>query len=586
MSKSRISRLWMQIALPSAALALLVIAVLTWLLHQSQERAATETLDGYGELVGRLTLASLREAMLTDDRPRLQASVQRLAELAPISALWILDRSGKVHFSSQQGDIDRVLSPAAPGCVTCHRNGTSVQAESRALRFTDASGRRIWRTIHRIAIEAECQRCHTEAIGSLAGVLIADLDDGQVHSRIEADNRGIFWGLPWLIGGLMVAVAYGVRRHVIARLRGLSHLVDLLRTGARASMLSVGSADEIDELTRNVQALTWELDARMARERALRRAAVVLERCESAALLVDAQGYICAANAAATERLLAHRPGTLIGLQRSACAQWDPAVAAEAERVGWALGEPGTAALVAMTCAGHPHVRLLLEVWADEPANPGLAVDVPVFGHRLDWAIHGIVITESLRAVPQDGATVMRFDQRLARARRLAGQLTAMAQAASADREPIDIDSLLVLGQLDAQRQLPDRRWTRPHCPATQVVGVRYQLRALVDRLCAAAGAQAGSGGEVLLFHRRSVDGREVYVCAWANRAGGEVLLDGPDGPPLARTIACAHEGAVEVDGAFDASTLTGSDDGPRLGTLYAASLKIQSVGRHGRQQP
>ena len=128
---------------------------------------------------------------------------------------------------------------------------------------------------------------------------------------------------------------------------------------------------------------------------------------------------------------------------------------------------------------------------------------------------------------------------------------------------------------------MPAHHWHVLRDVTQRVPGVRYQLRALLYRLARAAGRQAGERGHVVLFTQSAPGQNKVFAGAWASATGGQALLDPPDGPGLARAIAVAHGGGVEVDPTFDISEMPGFA-ALRLpcaaqGTLFVAELSLRT---------
>ncbi len=586
MNKGRISRIGFRIAAPAAVAAVALVVVLFYM-QRRQAREGAQAYDGYADLLGRLIVNDLRDGMLSEDRPRIQRELTRLADMAPIRSARVVDKQGKVVFASDAAVLGTVMSRTEPSCVACHQRGVPAERRGHILRF-EANGRRVHRVVQPITLDHACLTCHEEKEGAVVGVLITDLDDDLLTGGVRADSTRSAWAITVLLALLVAAGAVFVWRHVVTRIRNLRHLLDLLRSGARASVLSVSSADEIDEVTRAVQALALDLDGRVGLERASRRLAPVLEREAGAVLLVDADGWIFAANRAAVQRMDVAGEG-LIGRDRSHFEGPGEGLSDQAHDLGWALpaeGQDGPAVVALADAAGK--VIACLELWAVQPgehAADGVAeasLAATTIPENPEWLLYGAVLAESIRPSRQGGPTVMRFDPRLARARRLAGDLVALGSEAATEREQVDLKSLGIIMLWDLERDMPLQKWYFLYDSGQRVTGARYQLRALLERLARAAGRQAGPGGQVVLFTQARPGHDAVFVAAWASRAGGSVLLDPPDGPALASAIASGHGGGVEVDPAFDMQAIPGFMN-MRLpcgtvGTLFVAELAVSGT--------
>lgn len=578
------SRIGLRIAVPAVVVALGLIGGLYFVQRRDSARQSTETLDVYADLVNRMVLSDLREAMLAKDRPRIQRELTRFSEMQPIKSLRIVDKEGKVAFATDPVALGTKMQKSDPSCVACHQPGVAPQKRARALRFETASGERVYRAVQPILLDEACLRCHDQPEGSAIGVLLTDLDDDALTGAQQASSRRTVWAGALATLLLFVLLAALVGRNVVFRLRHLRHLLDLLRTGARATVLSVGAADEIDDVTRAVQALTLDLDGRVGLERANRRLAGVLERQSGPVLLIDARGWIVAANRLATDRF------GLNGASLAGCwALQIPGMSAEqlavARELGWALpeGETEGPALMALSDpAGECAAILALWMTTDNaPLHPDYAPPVAV-GDAVAWQLYGTVLAESVAPAPQGGPTVLRFDARLGRVRRLAADVAGMGREAHEDREEVDLKSLALILLWDLKRESPAVRWHTLQDTTAQTYGARYQLRELMQRLARAAAAQAGADGHVVVFAHETAG--MVFLAAWASQPGGQVVLDPANAPALARAIAVAHGGGVEVDPAFDLSETYGYSalklPCAPVGTLYVAELALRAAAR------
>ena len=580
------SRIGVRVAAPAVFLAAGLTGTLYWVQRTDANRQSQETLAAYTDLVNRIVLADLREAMLAKDRARLQRELGRFAEFAPIKALRILDGNGQTVFATEPTDRGETVPvaprPAASGqrCAPARSLGAEPLRRACSLRLTAPDGSHLFRTVQPILLDEACTRCHELPAGTEVGELVVDLDDDVLTGAQRASSQRTAWSVAAAAVGCFALLALLLGRNVVVRLRRLRHLLELLRTGARATVLSVGSADEIDEVTRAVQALTLDLDGRLSLERAGRRLEAVLEQQPGAAVLLDDRGWVVAANRLAVARSRGQREG-VIGGPLSQFSDLPAGMLADARAAGWALpaGEEDGPALLAMRDS-QGRTGGFLAFWLETAATVASRELPQPPPPPADWQLYAAVLAESLRPAAQTGATALRFDVRLGRVRRLAADLAVVAAEAAAEREEVDLKSLALILLWDLHRDLPNRRWHTLRDTAATAPGARYQLRELMQRLARTAGAQAGPGGHVVLFAEESA--AKVLLAAWAGRAGGEAVLDPTHAPALAAAVAAAHGGGVEVDPAFDLAEINGFSSlklsGPSLGTLYVAELSTRAT--------
>ncbi len=578
------SRIGLRIAVPAVVVALALVGALFYVQRRDAAQQSSETLDVYADLINRMVLSDLREAMLAKDRPRIQRELARFAEMQPIKSLRIVNKEGKVAFATDPASLGTMMQKSDPSCVACHQPGIAPQKRARAIRFENTAGEHVYRAVQPILLDEACLHCHDAVEGSAVGVLLIDLDDDALTGQQQENSRRTIWGgvLATLLLFIIIALLLG--RNVVFRLRHLRHLLDLLRTGARATVLSVGAADEIDDVTRAVQALTLDLDGRVGIERAGRRLAGVLERQPGPVLLIDARGWIVAANRQATARF-AHNGLSLAGCWALQVPGVKAGQLAAAREQGWALpeGDDDGPALMALTDPAGERAAVLA-LWMT-PENAAVHADyVPIApaSEHVGWQLYGTVLAESLIPAPQSGSTVLRFDARLGRVRRLAADVATMGREAHDEREDVDLKSLALILLWDLKREAPQVRWHTLSATSAQTFGVRYQLRELMQRLARAAAEQAGADGHVVVFAHETAG--VVFLAAWASRPGGAVVLDPSNAPALARAVAVAHGGGVEVDPTFDLAETPGFSSlklqCSSVGTLYVAELALRAAPR------
>jgi PAS domain-containing protein len=577
------SRIGLRIAAPAVLVACGLVGWLWVVQGRHTAKQSHDTLEVYADLVNRMVLSDLRDAMLAKDRPRIQRELTRFAAIQPIKSLRIVDNHGKVAFATDVTQLGVTMAKTDASCAICHSPGVTPDRRARTLRFETAAGQRVYRVAQPILLDDACLRCHDAVEGASVGVLLLDLDDDALTGAQRATSQRVLWTAAAATLLLFALLALLLGRNVVFRLRHLRHLLELLRTGARATVLSVGAADEIDDVTRAVQALTLDLDGRLGVERAHRRLGAALERQAGPVLLIDARGWIVAANRVAVTRF-SEGGASLVGCWASHV----PGVTAErlalVRAQGWWLpeGEDGPALMALHDPADGHAAFLALWMTVDDAPLPIETVATSPTAASVAWQLYAAVLADSCAPGQQGGATVLRFDARLGRVRRLGSDIAALGREARAEREDVDLKSLALIVLWDVKRDWPSTQWHTLQDTDAQVFGARYQLRELLVRLANAAAQQAGTEGHVVLIGHDTPD--EVLLGAWASQPGGQVVLDPADAPALAHAVAAAHGGDVEVDPAFDLADTHGFSTlrltCGSVGTLYVASLAKRPASR------
>ena len=145
MQRSGIRGISARIALPAAVLAMLLVAFFGVFQFFEVRDRGLETLDNYADLLGRLVVNDLHDAMLANDRPRMQRQIEIIANQGPIREVRIVDKKGNVVFSSREEALGDRLSRNEPSCDICHQgskegpNQTGAAAQSSIMRTAGSS---------------------------------------------------------------------------------------------------------------------------------------------------------------------------------------------------------------------------------------------------------------------------------------------------------------------------------------------------------------------------------------------------------------------------------------------------------------
>lgn len=581
MSAYRTQGIGVRLVFPLAVVAVLLAAGLVALQLRAASRSAAEELDAFADLVGGVVLNGVHDAMLADDRPRLKQDLLRLASQPAVRRIDIVDKEGRVAFSSDPSAVGEQFRRDSPTCLACHDEAKPPRTTGRTVHYPRSDGTTVFRFVQPIAAELECLECHEKArVGQNLGILITDLDEARLTARQLAGARGLSWALLGAFGLLLGSVAVIVRLVVVERLKNVKRVVEFVRSGALASASDRGTLDEIDEIERLVRLLAEDVEDRHALQRASDALANALDQCSDPALLTD--GSLRLLGASSAFRRLPRAPWKPGADTPLVLAQDGLLALVEQARVdGWALGEGEGAPLIAKVENAQGEAAAFLGVWPGKEGQ-GAGSDVPVKLGRTDpeWRFYTAALISGLSEEPGPWRGVLKLDRRLTSGKKLLSDLAAAAARLSSERAEVDLRAMVQLELWDVGRQLPQVSWYALLGERHVVHGARYQLRALVRRLGEAAATQAGPGGHAVLFTQTRDDQGKVYLGAWACSEAPPVPLDGPGAVPLCELVAKNHGGAVEVNRVFDIGPLC-RNRGVELpcktsGVLFVAELSVR----------
>lgn len=578
------NRLGLRIAVPAVAVFVAIAAFAVLVERQQIQHRQGRSLDAYAGLLARVILNDVHDAMLDRNHEQIDAKMRGVAALEAIRDVRILNASGQVRFASDKAAVGTFMATTEAGCVDCHPDG-QAPLERRTLRFQELDGKRMFRSVEPIVIGSACVKCHKGQEDKLIGLLVVDLDDELLTGELRRSSRQLALGVAAvaLLAGLLLAAL--LRWQVLAPLRELRGTLEQLGRGERSDKVAGAKGGAIEEMTRSVQLLSDDLEARYAIERESRRLTAALERHPGPALMIGPDERVYAANGRAIRAFSGEGYPPVLGSLRRALPRQHDCLGLASEQ-GWALPEEGLEGPAVVALRSHSGEALgWVEVHAGaEPDEDDKPIGVDALSRDLDELLCATALAQGIAATAERWRGVLRFDLRLVQARRLHNELVAVAVAAAEAREQVELQGIGTICLWEMRRRLPEVHWHESLETGVQVHAVRHQLRALINRLALAAGDHAGRSGHVLLFAQRAPATGATFIAAWASGEGAPPLVDPAGSPPLASAIALGHGGALEVARGFDIQPLCETRGlrlpGPTIGALFAVQL-LASGDRH-----
>lgn len=243
MSTSLRLKLMMGVLAP-LSLVLIVFAYLQYSSHRSQElAAAAQTATD----LGRVIEGSLAEAMLVQDLPAIQKTMDNIAANAHVQNLILLNRYSEVRAIPGGQIVGRFVSTSDQGCRVCHDavpSGAGIE-HSAVLTLPDVG--RVLRNCNPIENRPACHTCH-DPTTRYNGVLITDLSLSDMDERLNGDLRRTLFSLAGvlLIGALMLGAV--LNPLVMRRVERLTTVVRALDQGNMSERAEIESGDELGEL--------------------------------------------------------------------------------------------------------------------------------------------------------------------------------------------------------------------------------------------------------------------------------------------------------------------------------------------------
>ena len=138
---------------------------------------------------GELIRTALEHQMIENDRTLIARMIESFGHQPHVERVVILDREGRVRYSSVPAAQNDDLHIGSPTCQACHRYPPERRGPSRVI---ETAGGTVLRTVVPFRNREQCHRCHDPA-RRINGILILDRDVSRCRAAIDRD-------LGWLVG--------------------------------------------------------------------------------------------------------------------------------------------------------------------------------------------------------------------------------------------------------------------------------------------------------------------------------------------------------------------------------------------------
>ncbi|MDL2717262.1 MAG: ATP-binding protein [Acidobacteriota bacterium] len=289
----------------AAAVSLATISVFALLSIRSQrEHAIGEVIRG-AALFSNTIASSTRDLMLEDQRHDAYRIMEAIGRLEGIEKVRVLNKEGRIMFSTNARDIGASVDKDAEACTACHAAGQPIVAPTTSARsrMFRANGHRVLGMVTPIYNEPACSTaaCHAHPPEkNVLGVVDIGISLKEIDESLRTQTLRMAGGALGAVIVLAALVSAAARRIVF---RPVAELVEATRRvghGDLSSTLAVRSSDELGLLAnsfnemneslartrRDLEHLTGDLERQVEdRTAALKSAHEVLARSEKLASL-------------------------------------------------------------------------------------------------------------------------------------------------------------------------------------------------------------------------------------------------------------------------------------------------------------
>ncbi|MGA2133869.1 MAG: ATP-binding protein [Bryobacteraceae bacterium] len=227
---------------------------------REQRRHSEEMVMQSAERITDVIQRSTRYQMLHNDRQALYNVIQELGSEPGIRRIRIFNKEGRVTFSTDAGEVGRVVDKSAEACYGCHAQSAPLAKLNRPdrARIFSGQGERLLGVIRPIENAAACSGCHP-AGQRVLGVIDAHLSLATVDAQIGQHRTHLILfmaftlAMIWLVSVIFIwAVVYRPVKELIA---GTHRVAD----GDLDYRLAVRNQDELSDLAASFNKMTTEV---------------------------------------------------------------------------------------------------------------------------------------------------------------------------------------------------------------------------------------------------------------------------------------------------------------------------------------
>ncbi len=210
-------------------------------------------------------IKSTHYEMLEDNRKRAYEMIEEVGTLQGVEHIRMINKSGHITFSTDKGEIGRLLDKKEAGCNMCHTSGeTKVHASTmnRSRIFSDNKGRQVVGMAKAINNEASCYQspCHFHSPQQrILGVLDIIVSLDSMRTLIANYRNKITILTIVLLLSISIGITFFTHRLVNRPVKKLLRQTQRIAQGDLDTFVQGGSHDEMGDLSDSFNQMTASL---------------------------------------------------------------------------------------------------------------------------------------------------------------------------------------------------------------------------------------------------------------------------------------------------------------------------------------
>lgn len=201
-------------------------------------------------------------AQRTEPPEEIKDLIESISEQNGIERIRILNKSGRIIYSTDEEELNKDIDINSEGCSVCHDREEpleKLEKEQRWRIFQAADGHRVLGLINTFENDSRCNSCHTDEDETLLGVLDVNMSLLEVDDHIAGDLVQLSSG--YILTMLTLTIISGIFVFVMVQ-RPVNKLIEGTHRVARGELdygLEVKSKDEIGALAESFNSMTVDL---------------------------------------------------------------------------------------------------------------------------------------------------------------------------------------------------------------------------------------------------------------------------------------------------------------------------------------
>jgi two-component system NtrC family sensor kinase len=219
------------------------------------------------ERVSDIIKHSTTDYMLRNDQEGLYHTIQKMAGEPGIEKIRIFDKEGKITYTTNSAELNRVVDKTAEACYACHAQSQPLARLNRPDRFRiyrNSAGARVLGIITPLENQPACSNaaCHAHpAEQQVLGVLDTNLSLAKADVQLAESSRRMIAYTACALLLIALLSWFFVWRVVGVPVKALDRGTERLAAGDLGYQIDVQSEDEIGELARSFNGMSRQLQS-------------------------------------------------------------------------------------------------------------------------------------------------------------------------------------------------------------------------------------------------------------------------------------------------------------------------------------